>query len=415
MPAMPVQDKVREEVRAWFEENWDPERLLGEWWKLLAESGWGFPHYPKEWFGRGLPPHVAKVVDEERRAVGAYGPPHGIATMMVAPLLLELGREEQKRRWIPGIVHGTDIWCQLFSEPGAGSDLAAVQTKAVRDGEQWVVNGQKVWTSGGHYAKRAILVARTDPSVPKHRGLSFFVIEMDQPGVEPRPLVQMTGDAEFNEVFLTDAVVPAEDLIGEVNHGWAVALRLLSYERSSLDPEAEPGIQHELDLNQPAGRYASGELNDGTRGWMPQGAEAWTLLRELLHETGRASDPRARQHAAQIYSFMQTARLSSLRTAAAAAAGRLPGPEVSLGKLASVRLMRTYRELTLELLGPGGQLAGSDAPHDGRFTTIALSVPGMSIAGGTDEIQRNIIGERVLGLPGEPRVDKDLPFTAVPR
>jgi alkylation response protein AidB-like acyl-CoA dehydrogenase len=244
---MPVHDDVREEVRAWLAESWDPGRPLGEWWTLLAESGWGFPHYPKEWFGRGLGPDVLKAVDEERRAVGAYGPPHGIATMMVAPMLLELGSEDQKQRWIPGIVHGTDIWCQLFSEPGAGSDLAGVQTKAVRDGEQWVVNGQKVWTSGGHYAKRAILVARTDPSVPKHRGLSFFVIDMEQPGVEPRPLVQMTGDAEFNEVFLTDAVVPAENLIGEVNHGWGVAMRLLSYERSSLDPEAEPGIQHALD------------------------------------------------------------------------------------------------------------------------------------------------------------------------
>jgi len=335
--------------------------------------------------------------------------------MMVAPMLLELGTEEQKKRWVPGIVDGTDIWCQLFSEPGAGSDLAAAQTKAVRDGEQWIVNGQKVWTSGGHYAKRAILVARTDPDVPKHRGISFFVIEMDQPGVEPRPLVQMTGDAEFNEVFLTDAVVPAENLIGEVNHGWGVAMRLLSYERSSLDPEAEPGIQHRLDLGQPAGRYASGELNDGTRGWMPRGSEAWTLLADLVAETGHADDPVVRQRAARLYSWMQAAKWSSLRTAAAAAAGRLPGPEVSLGKLASVRIMRAYRDLALDLLGPGGLLLGEGAPHGGQFANIALSVPGMSIAGGTDEIQRNIIGERVLGLPGEPRVDKDLPFTAVPR
>jgi alkylation response protein AidB-like acyl-CoA dehydrogenase len=407
--------EVRHEVRAWLEDTWDPQRPLGEWWALLAESGWGFPHYPTEWFGRGLGPDAVKVVDEERQSVGAYGPPHGIATMMVAPMLLELGTEEQKRRWVPGIVDGTDIWCQLFSEPGAGSDLAAVHTRAVRDGEQWVVNGQKVWTSGGHYARRAILVARTDPDVPKHRGLSFFVIEMDQPGVEPRPLVQMTGDAEFNEVFLTDAVVPAENLIGEVNHGWGVAMRLLSYERSSLDPEAEPGIQHALDLSQPAGRYASGELDDGTRGWMPRGSEAWSLLLHLVHETDRSADPLVRQDVARLYSFMQTARYSSLRSAAAAAAGRLPGPEVSLGKLSSVRLMRAYRDVALRLLGPGGQLAGADAPYSGRFTNIALSVPGMSIAGGTDEIQRNIVGERVLGLPGEPRVDKDLPFTAVPR
>jgi alkylation response protein AidB-like acyl-CoA dehydrogenase len=287
-----------------------------------------------------------------------------------------------------------------------------VQTRAVRDGEQWTVNGQKLWTSGGHYAKRAILVARTDPDVPKHRGLSFFVIEMDQPGVEPRALRQMTGDAEFNEVFLTDAIVPQENLVGDVDHGWGVTMRLLSYERSSLDPEAEPGIQHQLDLTQPAGRFATGELDDGSRGYMPTGLEAWTLLVALVRAVGRANDPLVRQEAARLYSWIQIARWSSLRSAAS---GRLPGPEVSLGKIASTRLMRAYRDVTLTLLGPAGQLAGHDAPHGGLFTAIALSTPSMSIAGGTDEIQRNIVGERVLGLPGEPRVDKDLPFTAVRR
>ena len=260
---------VGSEVRSWLAGHWDPEMALGEWWTLLARSGWGFPHYPEEWFGRGLPASAGSVVARELRAVGAFGPPLGIATMMVGPMLLELGTEEQKRAWLPGIVDGTDVWCQLFSEPGAGSDLAGLATRAVRDGDQWIVNGQKVWTSGGHYARRAILVARTDPAVPKHRGLTFFVIEMDQPGVEPRPLVQMTGDAEFNEVFLTDAVVPIENVIGDVNQGWGVALRLLSYERDSLEPEAAAGIQHPLDLDLPVGRYASGEVDDGTRARCP--------------------------------------------------------------------------------------------------------------------------------------------------
>ena len=406
---------VRAEVRDWLARNWDPDLPLGQWWSRLAESGWGFPHYPTDWFGRGLSPADSAVVQAELRASGAYGPPHGIATMMVAPMLLELGTEDQKRRWIEGIVRGTDIWCQLFSEPGAGSDLAGVQTRAVRDGDRWIVTGQKVWTSGGHYAKRAILVARTDPDQPKHRGLSFFVLEMDQPGVEIRPLVQMTGDAEFNEVFLTEAEVPVENLIGEVNGGWGVALRTLSYERGSLDPEAEPGIQHALDHDQPAGRYASGELNDGNKGFMPTGTDAWRLLRRLATETGAATDPVRRQELARLYAWTEIARYTGLRAAAAAASGRLPGPEVSLGKLASVRLMRAYRELSLAMLGPSGQLLGPDAPHGGMFAQIALSVPGMSIAGGTDEIQRNIVGERVLGLPGEPRVDKHLPFTQVPR
>ncbi|MCP5027622.1 MAG: acyl-CoA dehydrogenase [Actinomycetia bacterium] len=406
---------VGDEVRVWLAENWDPDRPLGEWWALLAESGWGFPHYPNEWFGRGLAPDEAALVEAQFRAAGAYGPPHGIATMMVAPLLLELGTEEQKQAWLPGIINGTDVWCQLFSEPGAGSDLAGVATRAELDGDQWIVNGQKVWTSGGHYAKRAILVARTDSDVPKHRGLTFFIIEMDQSGVEPRALVQMTGDAEFNEVFLTDAEVPVDDVIGEVNHGWGVALRLLSYERGSLDPEAEAGIQHDLDHSIPAGRYATGEVHDGTQGYMPKGSEAWALLRQLITETGAADHATVRQDSARIYSWFEIAKYTAQRAAAAAEAGQLPGPEVSLGKLASVRLMRAWRDLALEVLGPAGQLADSDAPHNGLLTQIALSVPGMSIAGGTDEIQRNIIGERVLGLPGEPRVDKDVPFTAVPR
>jgi alkylation response protein AidB-like acyl-CoA dehydrogenase len=403
---------VRAEVRDWLARNWDPSLALGEWWSRLAESGWGFPAYPTEWFGRGLSAADAAEVTDEFRAAGAYGPPHGIATMMVAPMLLELGTEDQKRRWLPGIVRGTDVWCQLFSEPGAGSDLAGVATRAVRDGDQWIVTGQKVWTSGGHYAQRAILVARTDPSLPKHRGLSFFVVEMDQPGVEARPLVQMTGDAEFNEVFLTDAEVPAENLIGEVGGGWGVALRTLSYERGSLDPEAEPGIQLALDHTEAVGRYASGELNDGSRGFMPTGAEAWRLLRRLADETGVSADPVRRQELARLYSWTEIARYSGLR---AAASGAPPGPEVSLGKLAAVRLMRAYRELALAMLGPSGLLLGPEAPHGGLFAQIALSVPGMSIAGGTDEIQRNIVAERVLGLPGEPRLDKDLPFTQVPR
>ena len=406
---------VRTEARAWIAANWDPQLPLGSWWERLATSGWGFPHHPTQWFGRGLSGDDAAAVAEELSAAGAYGPPHGIATMMVAPMLLELGTDEQRSRWLPGIVHGTDVWCQLFSEPGAGSDLAGLQTKAVPDGDQWIVNGQKVWTSGGHYAKRAILVARTNPDAPKHRGITFFVIEMDQAGVEPRPLVQMTGDAEFNEVFLTDAVVPAGNVIGEVNNGWAVTLRLLTYERTSLVPESEAGIQFALDHREPAGRYASGELNDGTQGFMPKASVAWKALVDLLGVSRRGDDPVVRQQMARIYSWYEIARFTGLRSAARAAAGALPGPEASLGKLASVQLMRVYRDLALELLGPHGMLTGGATPFAGMFQQIALSVPGMSIAGGTDEIQRNIIGERVLGLPGEPRVDKDMPFSRAPR
>ncbi|MFV0260140.1 MAG: acyl-CoA dehydrogenase family protein [Acidimicrobiales bacterium] len=414
-PAPAGRTGIGAEADAWLAANWDPELPLGVWWRRLAESGWGFPHFPTDWFGRGLGPEAEAEVAAAVRRAGAFGPPRGIATMMVAPLLVEMGTEEQKQAWLPGIVTGTDVWCQLFSEPGAGSDLAGLSTRAVLDGDQWVVNGQKVWTSGGHYAQRAILVARTNPDVPKHRGLTFFIIEMDQPGVEPRPLVQMTGDAEFNEVFLTDATVPAGNVIGEVNHGWGVTLRLLSHERGSLDPDAEAGIQHALDLDAPVGRYASGELNDGTRGYMPKAAEAWALLVDLLRRGGLLDDPVRRQQAMEIWSRYEITRYTALRVAAAARAGYQPGPEISLTKLAAVDLMRRWRELALAALGPAGMLAGDDAPEDGLVTQIALSISGMSIAGGTDEIQRNVVGERVLGLPAEARVDKDQPFSAIRR
>jgi alkylation response protein AidB-like acyl-CoA dehydrogenase len=398
-----TETNVQSEVKAWLDENWDPELPVGDWWKMLADSGWGFPHYPVEWSGLGLSPNAESVVAAEMEAKGAFGPPWGIATMMVGPLLLELGTKEQRERWLAGIIDGTDIWCQLFSEPEAGSDLAGLKTTAIRDGDEWIINGQKVWTSGALDAKRAILVARTDPDAAKHHGLSFFIIEMDQPGVEVRPLVQMTGESEFNEVFLINAVVPVENLIGEINKGWGVTLRLLSYERNSLDPEGEAGLQNKFDLATPVGLLASGEVDDGTQTMMPKGSEAWAMLLGMIQENRLDTEAPIRQEAMRFYSMLQIARYTSLRAAAAIDAGQLPGPEVSLGKLASVRMMRTWRDLALRVLGPNGQIVGADAPLGGRIAQIALSVPGMSIAGGTDEIQHNIVAERVLGLPREPR------------
>jgi len=215
--------RVRAEAAEWFEANWDPSLPLGAWWMLLARSGWGFPTWPTEWFGRGLAPNLIRTVAAARRAIGAVGPPAGIAQNLAGPTILAHGTEEQKQRFLPGIVGG-EIWCQLFSEPGAGSDLASAQTSAVLDGDEWVVNGQKVWTSGAQVARYGILVARTDPSLPKHQGLSYFVIEMAQPGIEVRPIREMTGRAIFNEVFFTDARVPAENRIGGLGEGWAVAL-----------------------------------------------------------------------------------------------------------------------------------------------------------------------------------------------
>lgn len=323
--------------------------------------------------------------------------------MMVAPLLVEMGTDEQRQQWLPGIVNGSEIWCQLFSEPDAGSDLAGARTSAVRDGDVWRVNGQKVWTSGGHYAKWAILVARTDPSAPKHSGLSFFGIDMRQQGIQPKPLVQMNGSAEFNEVFIDNATTLHSNLIGEEGKGWPVALRTLSYERESLDADAEPGIQTDLDLTIAAGRYASGEIPDGSEGFMPGGLEAWELLCSVIVANGKQSDPRIRDRAVKIYTGIKTSSWMSQRFAQAPEVGA----EVSLGKLAATQLMRDWRDLALTALGPHGQLLEGENTFDGVPAQIALSVPGLSIAGGTDEIQRNIVGERVLGLPREPRPHGD--------
>ena len=401
--AVSLLDGIRGDVRSWLDAQWDPQQPLGEWWSNLAESGWGFPDFPEKWFGKGLPSESRRIVHQELQRAAAFGPPHGIATMMVAPLLVEMGTDEQRQQWLPGIVNGSEIWCQLFSEPDAGSDLAGARTTAVRDGDVWQVNGQKVWTSGGHYAKWAILVARTDPSAPKHSGLSFFGIDMRQDGIQPKPLVQMNGSAEFNEVFIDNATTLQSNLIGEEGKGWPVALRTLSYERESLDADAEPGIQTDLDLTIAAGRYASGEIPDGSEGFMPGGLEAWELLCSVIAANGKQSDPRIRDRAVKIYTSIKTSSWMSQRFTQAPEVGA----EVSLGKLAATQLMRDWRDLALTALGPHGQLLEGENTFDGVPAQIALSVPGLSIAGGTDEIQRNIVGERVLGLPREPRPNGD--------
>ena len=274
----------------------------------------------------------------------------------------------------------------------------------MRDGDEWVVNGQKVWTSGGHYARWAILLARTDPDVPKHRGLTFFLIDMRQPGVEPRPLRQMTGHAEFNEVFLTDARVPHANLVGQEGSGWSVALNILSHERASLDADAgsSAGVMGDLDLHAPAGSFLGAEgPDDGTEAIAAAtGDGARQLLRDLLARSAQAgtADGIERHRVAEVLSLIEVARLSGGRLAPSA------------GKLAATNLQRHMRDVALGLLGPHGAVTGADAPHGGLVQDMALWVSGLSIAGGTDDIQRNIVGERELGLPSEPRVDKDVPF-----
>jgi len=404
---------VREEAEAWFRENWDPEMPLGQWWERLAESGWGFPTWPERWFGRGLSSDQAKQVDAARAATGAVGPPSGIGVMMAGPTIVDHGTEEQCQRFLPDMVTGKQVWCQLFSEPGAGSDLAGLQTRAERDGDEWIVNGQKVWTSGAQYSKWGILIARTDPNVPKHEGITYFAIDMDQPGIEVRPLKEMTGGATFNEVFLTDARVPHDNVIGEVNRGWGVAVTTLAHERNSLGASGMGGsggaVIGRNDLSRPAGQRGGGGGGEMAGMAMAFGGGGG-LVKGLPALVGRQDDPVLRDKVMRIYTLMEIARFTSLRVQAAKAAGRGPGPEVSTGKLLASELVRQLRDVGLEALGPHGQLMGDDTPLGGMLQQLALFSPAISIAGGSDQIQRNIIGERVLGLPGEPRVDKGVPF-----
>ena len=406
-------DEVASEVRAWLRDNWDPDRTLGEWWERLADSGWAVPTWPEEWFGRGLTGDLAAVVAKEIRDAGAVGPPAGLGLMLAGPTIVAHGSEEQKRRYLRPIVTGQEAWCQLFSEPGAGSDLASLQCRAVKDGDEWVVNGQKVWTSGAQVADLGMLLARTDVDVPKHRGISYFAIGMDQPGVDVRPLREMTGRALFNEVFLTDARVGDDSLIGGLNNGWMAAMTTLANERAGLGGGGgggaglgAPGRKAGM-LERRVGDLVSGGGGGGQRAL---GARGFATMRKAAETEGRTGDPVIRQALAELYSLEEISRYGVLRTKAAKAAGRGPGPEANTAKLAMSRMTRLCRDLGLEILGAKGMLHGSDAPMGGRLQEMAIFAPAVSIYGGSDEVQKNIIGERVLGLPKEPSDDRTVPF-----
>ena len=412
MTAGPTEDDVRAEVRAWLDAHWDPERPLAEWRAELADSGWACPTWPKEWYGRGLPNDLGRVVAAEMRSAGAVGPAIGVGMSLAAATLLAHGSDDVKRRFLRRILTGEDTWCQLFSEPGNGSDLAGLTTHARRDGDEWVVSGQKVWTTGAHHAAYGMLLARTDWDVPKHRGISFFAFPMRQPGVEVRPLRQMNGRASFNEVFLDEARVPHANLVGDLNGGWAVALTTLAHERglaAGLFGALPPGGGGRT--REEALAEASAYLK--TYEWYPQRAGRADLVPARARAEGLGADPLIRQVVASMAATERTARLTADRAAANRRAGRAPGPEGSIGKLAASRIAREAAAAHSRIAGAHGMLTGPDSPENGIVAEVLVSVPGASIAGGTDEIQHNIIGERVLGLPKEPTVDADRPFREV--
>jgi len=401
---------VRAESRAWLEAHWDPERPLLEWRALLADSGWAAPDWPRDCFGRGLSEELAKVAVAERRSVGAVGPPVGSAMNLAAPTLLVHGSEELKGRVLRRILTGEDTWCQLFSEPGSGSDLAGLTTRAERDGDEWVVSGQKVWTTGARTAAFAMLLARTEWDVPKHRGITYFVLPMNQPGVEVRPLRQMNGHASFNEVFLTDARVPADHVVGEVNGGWAIALTTLAHERGL---GASRLVATEVWPDGRTAREATAEASGHARtyAWYPQRAGRPDLLADVARERG--ASPVQRQMVADVIARERVANWNVERTRAAREAGRSPGPEGSVAKLAGTEIARRSARAHGAMAGAAAMVTGPGSPLGGITAEILVSVPAGSIAGGTDEIQHNIIGERALGLPREPSSDAGVPFREV--
>jgi len=392
----------REKVRAFLAEtlpsNWagigslsggDLTSFVSEWRTTLYEAGYLAPGWPVEYGGAGLSELEQVIIAEEfaNAGVPTGGPNDGFGIHMLGNTLLVWGTDEQRRYYLPRILSGEDVWCQGYSEPNAGSDLGGLALKAQLDGDQWVLNGQKIWTSAGHLADHIFTLARTDPEAPKHKGISFLLVDMRQPGIEVRPIRMISGDSEFNEVFYTDAVCPKQDVVGGVNNGWAVAMSLLGYERG-----------------------ASAATN-----WIRHHAELGRLL-ELAKARGVDSDPIIRQRLARCHSKVQIMRYLGMRVLTQYLAGHQPGPDAAITKLYWSEYHRVVTELAVDIVGadalvPEGRRPSTIfGPDDVGAPNSSMSWVGTlenaragTIYAGSSEVQRNILGEMVLGLPKEPR------------
>jgi len=402
----PEEAAFRAAARAWLETNAEPKRPgdrdpdpLAErvdeatlkaakaWQKKKADAGWACIGWPKEDGGRDATP-IQRVIWAQEEA--HFRTPPNIFLVghgMCGPTLMAHGTPEQRRKWLPKLLAGEEIWCQMFSEPDAGSDLAGLRTSAVRNGDDWILNGQKIWTTGAQFCDWGILIARHDPNVPKHKGLTFFVVDMRAPGIEIRPITQINGGQGFNEVFFSDVRLPDSYRIDEVGAGWRVAITTLMNERATIAAAGGGGIANLLKL-----------------------AEALEI------DGAPAIEDRAVQEKiAEFYVRARGVELTGRRTLSALSQGKMPGPEMSLMKLIGVRLMQEIASYGMELQGSGGTILDGDlTPHAGRWQQRYLAIPGMRIAGGTDEVLRNIIAERVLQLPREARQDKGIPFNKIP-
>jgi alkylation response protein AidB-like acyl-CoA dehydrogenase len=402
----PEEAAFRAEARAWLEANSElrgpddpPTEVLAErtqpeiiaaakaWQKKKAEGGWACLTWPKEYGGRGATSMQNVIWGQEEARFKTPPNIFGIGLGMCGPTVLTHGTEEQKARWIPKLLSGEEVWCQLFSEPAAGSDLAGLRSTAVRDGDDWVINGQKIWTTGAQFCDWGILVVRHDANVAKHSGLTYFVVDMHSPGVEVRPITQINGGQGFNEVFFTDCRIPDKNRISEIGNGWAVAITTLMNERASI------------------GGGGGGSVGELVR------------LAQQVELNGRPAieDSSVRQRIAEFYTRIKGVKMTGNRSLSALSQGKTPGPESSLSKLVAAKTAQDMAAFAMELQGTAGGLNDEDhslqaAEWQGRY----LGLPGLRIAGGTDEILRNIISERVLGLPPETRADKGIAFKDIP-
>jgi len=402
----PEEAAFRAEVRAWLDTN--AERLKAsetapgmevrnrpgtlkwaqEWQAKKADAGWACITWPKEYGGRGATAIQSVIWNQEE---GRYKTPPNIFAIgqgMLGPTIMVHGNDTQKRRYLKPMLRGEEIWCQLFSEPSAGSDLAGLRTSAVRDGDDWVINGQKIWTTGAQYCKWGMIVTRTDANAPKHKGITYFIVDMKSPGIEIRPIKQINGVSGFNEVFFTDVRVPDANRVSDINAGWSAALTTLMNERASI--------------------------GGGSGG--PGFVDLVRLARETTwHGRPALEDPAVRQRLARFYIRSKGLQYTSYRTLTALSRGTTPGPESSIGKLVGAPLRQEMASFAVDLQGMAGALLDDElAPQEAAWQSTYLASPGLRLAGGTDEILRNIIAERVLRLPPEIRVDKSVPFKDVP-
>ena len=400
----PAEAAVRAEARAWlslvakprgegggdwrsFRAKTDEQdtahlQMAKAWQRKKFEAGWAAIHWPVAHGGRGQTAIEAGVFAEEEARFDVSARFFTVGIDMAGPTLMAHGTAEQQKRFLEPMLRGDEVWCQLFSEPGAGSDLASLSTRAVRDGDEWVLTGQKVWTSSAHTSDWAICLARTDPSAPKHAGITYFLVDMRAPGVTVRGLRQIDDAIHFNEVFLDGVRVPHEHVVGEVGDGWRVAMTTLTAERTSIGEGGQTG---------------------------------WRDLVELARAQGRADEPVLRQELARVHSREMIQRWLLYRVRTAAARGAMPGPEASVLKLVNSHQVEHVGALVMSIMGTAGTLWHGDAPEGGFWQDVFLFQWSSRIGGGTENIQRNILGERVLGLPREPDPLKGRPWTELPR